>query len=160
MTQRLDYMKADPGALRALFEAGTYLDHTDIDPVLRELVFLRASQINGCAFCIAMHHRVLAAHGEQGDRVWGLSAWREASWYTPRERAALAYTEAVTRIADGPVSDDLYAQVREHFDDAGLVALTLAIATINSWNRFAISFRTPPEAAEAVLRRLRGPAVV
>ena len=155
MTRRLDYTSAAPEAVRPLFEAGRYLAGTGLEPALRVLVDLRASQINGCAFCLAMHSREAAELGESGDRLSGLPAWREAPWYSDRERAALEWTEALTLVADQEVSDELYTRVRAQFDERELVALTLAINVINAWNRFAIAFRTPPESADAVLKRLR-----
>jgi AhpD family alkylhydroperoxidase len=154
MTKRLDYAAAAPEAIRSLYEAGKHLATSTLEPELRGLVTMRASQINGCAFCLALHARELAGLGVTGDRVTGLSAWREASWYGARERAGLAWTEALTRIADGHPSDELYASVKAAFTDAEMAALTLTITVINSWNRFAIGFGTPPESAEAVFKQL------
>src|SRR5690348_12093446 len=109
-----------------------------LEPALVELVKLRASQINGCGYCLDMHSKDARAAGETEQRIYVLSAWREAPFYTPRERAALAWAEAVTLISEG-VTDELYESVREHFTEKELVDLTLAIVTINGWNRLAIS---------------------
>ena len=115
-----------------------------MDPKLFELVKLRASQLNGCAYCIDMHTKDARAAGEEEQRLYALSAWRETPFYTPRERAALAWTEALTLIPENPVPDELYREVREHFGEAELVNLTVAVVAINGWNRLAIAFRTVP----------------
>ena len=147
MDARLDYLKAAPKGVKALFDLQGYVNQCGLEHDLLELVKLRASQLNGCAFCIAMHTRDARKSGMSEDRMHLLNAWREtpASLYTPRERAALAWTEALTFIAQGHASDDVYRQVREQFSDKELVDLTLAITTINSWNRLAIGFRAPPQ---------------
>jgi AhpD family alkylhydroperoxidase len=155
MTQRLDYAGAAPEAVRFFSQAGRYLrTATTLDPTLLHLVFLRASQMNGCAFCIAMHWREAKEDGIDDDRLHGLVAWREAPWYSDRERAALAWTEAVTDVMRSHVPDDVYVQARTAFSERELVDLTLAVNTINAWNRFAIAFRTPPESAADVLEAL------
>ncbi len=118
-----------------------YVNECGLEVSLLELVKTRASQINHCAYCIDMHTKDARANGESEQRLYGLSAWREAPYYTERERAALAWTEALTLIADHDVSDELYQQVRQHFSEAELVNLTLALIAINGWNRLAISFR-------------------
>lgn len=110
---------------------------------LLELVRMRASQINGCAYCLDMHSKDARAEGESEQRLYTLSAWRETPFFTERERAALAWTEAVTVISENDVPDDLYSSVRAHFSESELVALTIAIIAINGWNRLAIPFRTP-----------------
>jgi AhpD family alkylhydroperoxidase len=115
-----------------------------IDKQLLELVKLRASQINGCAYCIDMHWKDLRALGEPELRLYLLDAWRESPQYTPRERAALAWTEAVTLVANGQVPDEVYAEARAHFDERGIGDLTLVIATINAWNRLSIAARATP----------------
>lgn len=155
MTQRLDFSTTLPEAIRPLFEANKVLARSGLEPALRIWVTLRASQINGCAMCIAMHSREAVELGEAGDRIWGLPAWREASWYSPRERAALEWTEELTRIAGHEISDDVYARVHEQFDDKEMVALTLCVNVINDWNRYNIAFRTPPEMADAAMAHLR-----
>ena len=141
MSARIDATKVAPGALRAMYGLEKYLEESSIEQRLRELVKLRASQINGCAYCIDMHTKDARANGESEQRLYGLVAWREAPFYTERERAALAWTEALTLIADNHVSDELYEQTRGQFSEQELVDLTLAVVTINAWNRIAISFR-------------------
>ena len=144
MESRLDYYNAAPGAVRALIGLETYLARSGLEKPLRELVKLRASQLNGCAYCIDMHWRDARKDGEDERRLYLLSAWRESPGYSERERAALAWTEAVTHLADGHVSDDVFAAVRPHFSDKELADLTLAVAAINAWNRMSISFRAVP----------------
>jgi AhpD family alkylhydroperoxidase len=122
----------------------TYLHQSSLELRLIHLIKLRASQINGCAYCIDMHWKDLRAIGENEQRLYGLDAWREAPYYSDRERAALAWTEAVTRITEGHVADEVYEEVRPHFSEKELADLTLAIATINAWNRLAIASRTEP----------------
>jgi AhpD family alkylhydroperoxidase len=119
-----------------------YLEESELDPMLRHLVKLRASQINGCAYCIDMHSKDLLAEGDTPQRLLGLDAWRESPFYTDRERAALAWTEAVTRLTNGEVPDEVYNEVKQHFSDKELVDLTVNIAQINSWNRMSIAFRS------------------
>lgn len=155
MTQRVAYTTVDPQAARFFSQAGHYLrTATTLEPTLLHLVFLRASQMNGCAFCIAMHWREAKEDGISDDRLHGLSAWHEAPWYSDRERAALAWTEALTDVMHSHVPDDIYVQARSAFSERELVDLTLAVNVINSWNRFAIAFRSPPESAAAVLEAL------
>lgn len=141
MEQRMNYMAAAPEGLAALRGLQTYVDDCGLEHSLLELVKTRASQINGCAWCLDMHTKDARAAGETEQRLYLLSVWRETPFYSERERAALAWTEAVTRVSDGPIEDDLYAEVRRHFDEKDLTDLTLAVVTINSWNRLAISFR-------------------
>jgi AhpD family alkylhydroperoxidase len=143
MEQRLDYWKAAPQGLHAWRGLQAYLDQCGLEFKLMELVKTRASQINGCAHCLDMHTKEARAAGESEQRLYLLPAWREAPFYSERERAALAWTEAVTRIADGPIEDALYEEVRRHFSDKEIVDLTLAIIAINGWNRLAIPFRAP-----------------
>jgi AhpD family alkylhydroperoxidase len=121
-----------------------YLAHSDIEKALIMLVQLRASQINGCAYCLDMHWKDLCAIGEREQRLYSLDAWRECPYYTDRERAALEWTEAVTQIANGHVPDAVYEAVRPHFNDKELSDLTLAIATINAWNRLSVAGRLIP----------------
>ncbi len=144
MSARIDYTKVAPGALRAMYGLEKYLAGGSIEAPLRELIKLRASQINGCAYCIDMHTKDARAAGETEQRLYGLDAWREAPYYSERERAALAWTEALTLIADNHVPDALYEQTRREFSEQELVDLTLAVVTINAWNRIAISFRSEP----------------
>ena len=127
--------------MRALLNLQAYVNQSGLEPSLLELVKMRASQLNGCAFCIDMHTKDARAEGESERRLYGLSAWHETPFYTPRERAALEWAESLTRIASSHVPDELYARTREHFTEAELVGLTLAIIAINGWNRVAIPFR-------------------
>jgi AhpD family alkylhydroperoxidase len=144
MAERIDASKVNPGAYRAMFGLEKYVHESGLELSLLDLVKLRASQINGCAYCLDMHWKDARARGESEQRLYSLDAWRETSYYTDRERAALAWTEAVTLIAETHVPDALYEQVRQHFDEEELVNLTLAVVEINGWNRLAISFRTEP----------------
>ncbi len=143
MKQRLDYAKAAPGGIAALERLQAYVDGSGLDRLLLELVKTRASQINQCAYCIDMHTKDARAAGETEQRLYGLSAWRETPYYSERERAALAWTEAVTRLA-GDIDDSIYETLRAHFSDKEIADLTLAVIAINGWNRLAIPFRTPP----------------
>lgn len=144
MQSRLDFAKAAPGVMKAMLAMQAYLTQCGLEPSLLELVKLRASQINGCAYCIDMHSKDARAGGETEQRLYALDAWHETPFYSERERAALAWTEAVTLVAAGHVPDAVYEQAREHFTDEELVNLTLAVIAINGWNRLAISFRAVP----------------
>jgi AhpD family alkylhydroperoxidase len=144
MAERIDAGKVDAGAYRAMFGLEKYVRESGLELSLLDLVKVRASQINGCAYCLDMHWKDARARGESEQRLYSLDAWRETSYYTERERAALAWTEAVTLIAATHVPDELYEQVRQHFREEELVTLTLAVVAINGWNRLAISFRTEP----------------
>jgi AhpD family alkylhydroperoxidase len=142
--QRFNYLTAAPGAYQAMTGLEQYLKTSGLEPKLIHLVKLRASQINGCAYCIDMHSKDLSAAGDTLQRMLSLDAWRECPYYSDRERAALAWTEAVTRIADSHASDADYEAARKHFSEAEIANLTFAIATINAWNRLAIAARTEP----------------
>ena len=142
MSQRLNYVHASPEGFKAMRTLQDHVDHSGLDPKLMELVKMRASQINGCAYCLDMHSKDARAIGETEQRLYLLNAWRESPFYSERERAALAWTEALTRISENEVSDELYAQVREQFEEKELVELTLAVVAINAWNRLAIPFRS------------------
>ena len=142
MPPRIDHTKVAPGALRAMYSLKKYLAESSVEKPLRELIKVRASQINGCAYCIDMHWKDARAAGETEQRLYGLAAWREAPYYSERERAALAWTEELTLIAEHHVSDEPYEQTRRHFSEQELVDLTLAVVTINAWNRISISFRS------------------
>jgi AhpD family alkylhydroperoxidase len=144
MEARFDYAKAAPGVVRALSGVEQYLRTCGLDESLLNLVRLRASQINGCAFCIDMHWKDLRAAGETEQRLYGLDAWRESPYYSEQERAALAWTEAVTLVAATHVPDSVYEEVRSYFNFTELSNLTLAIAAINAWNRLAIATRVEP----------------
>jgi AhpD family alkylhydroperoxidase len=141
---RLNYFKAAPGGLNIMREFEKYLHECGLEQSLIELVKMRSSQINGCAYCIDMHSKDARAAGETEQRLYGLSAWRETPFYTDRERAALEWTEKLTLISTNGVPDDLYEQTLQHFSEQELVNLTLVITTINTWNRLAISFRSEP----------------
>jgi AhpD family alkylhydroperoxidase len=143
MDARLNYAKAAPGALQAMLRLEEYVQHCGLELSLIRLVQTRASQINGCAYCLDMHTKDARAEGESEQRLYLLSGWREAPFYSERERAALEWTEALTLIADDHVPDEVYERVRPHFTDEELVNLTLAITIINSWNRLNVAFRTP-----------------
>jgi AhpD family alkylhydroperoxidase len=140
--ERLSVRRLQPEAYRALLQLERVTAEAGLEPFLRELIKLRASQINGCAYCIDMHTKDARAAGETEQRLYMLDAWREAPLYTARERAALAFTEAVTLVADGHVPDTAYAAVAAEFDEREIAALIMAIAVINVWNRLAISSRT------------------
>ncbi len=144
MQQRLSYSKVAPEGIEGLHQLEKYVKNCGLEADMIELVKLRASQINGCAYCIDMHTKDARTHGESEQRLYGISAWHEAPFYSERERAALAWTEAVTLVGETRVPDEVYNEARKHFSEKELVDLTLAIIAINSWNRLAISFRTPP----------------
>jgi AhpD family alkylhydroperoxidase len=144
MKQRLNYAKVAPDALKGMLELEKYVHDSGLERPLYELVKTRASQINKCAYCLDMHTKDARKAGETEQRLYALNAWREAPFYTDRERAALEWTEALTLISENDVPDSLYNSVCEHFNEAELVALTMAIVAINGWNRLAISFRTVP----------------
>ncbi len=144
MNPRIHYAKAAPGVYDAMDALDRYLGQCGLEKKLLFLVYLRASQINGCAYCLDMHSKDLRAAGESEQRIYSLDAWRECPYYTERERAALEWTEAVTRIADGHAPDAVYTAVKPHFSDRELADLTLAVATINAWNRLSIAGRLVP----------------
>jgi AhpD family alkylhydroperoxidase len=153
MQARLDFKKISPDVYKAMLGLEKTVNASGLEASLLDLVRLRASQINGCAQCIDMHSKDLRAQGENEERLYLLNAWREAPFYTERERAALAWTEAVTFIADGHAPNEIYDEVRKHFTDAQLVNLTLAIVAINGWNRLNIAFRAVPGTYRAVHSR-------
>ncbi|WP_324759005.1 carboxymuconolactone decarboxylase family protein [Sphingobacterium thalpophilum] len=142
MKQRINFFAKGQNAMRAMYGLGAYLSNCTIEQELLHLVYFRVSQINGCAYCLDMHSKDLLATGENPQRLFLLDAWREAPLYTARECAALEWAEAVTKIANGDVADDVYAKASSEFSEAELVDLTLAVTTINTYNRFNISFRT------------------
>ncbi|MGH9516304.1 MAG: carboxymuconolactone decarboxylase family protein [Terriglobales bacterium] len=141
MQPRIDGLKVAPGAYHAMLGLESYLHQSGFDIPLLHLIKLRASQINGCAYCIDMHWKDLRAIGENEQRLYGLDAWRESPYYSDRERAALAWTDAVTLVASTHVPDEVYEEVRGQFNEKELADLTLAVATINAWNRLAIAMR-------------------
>jgi AhpD family alkylhydroperoxidase len=145
MESRLEAKKVSPESYQAMLALEMFVRKSSkLAPSLIELVKMRASQINGCAYCIDMHSKDARAAGESEQRLYALNAWRETPFFTAREQAALAWTEAVTLVSDGHVPDAVYEQVREQFSEQELVNLTMAIVTINGWNRLSIAFRTVP----------------
>jgi AhpD family alkylhydroperoxidase len=144
LNTRLHYANVAPGAFDAMDALENYLASCGLEEGLLHLIELRASQINGCAYCLDMHWKDLRAIGETEQRMYSLDAWRECPYYTERERAALAWTEAVTLITNGHVSDAVYEAVRPHFNEKELADLTVAVATINGWNRLSIAGRITP----------------
>jgi AhpD family alkylhydroperoxidase len=144
MEPKIDYAKRASGALTAMRGLETYVRHCGLEGSLLELVNLRASQINGCAYCVDMNTKDARAEGEIEQRLYEVSTWEETPFFTERERAALAWTEAVTLIGHGHVPDDIYEQAHSSFGEKELIDLTPAIIVINGWNRLAISFRTVP----------------
>jgi AhpD family alkylhydroperoxidase len=144
MEPRIEYRKFAAEAQKSLFALEKYIAECGLDHKLIHLIKMRASQINGCAFCIDMHSKDARALGETEQRLYELDAWRETPFYTERERVALAWTEAVTLVSETHVPDAVYDEVRKQFSEKEIVDLTLVVATINAWNRLAVSFRSVP----------------
>lgn len=144
MEQRIDYLKVARGAYAAMLGVEHYLEKCGLEHTLLDLIKLRVSQLNGCAYCIDMHWKDLRAAGETEQRLYGLDAWEESPYYSDRERASLAWAEAVTNIQQGHVEDSVYEGVKKFFTEKELADLTLAVTAINSWNRLAIAARTVP----------------
>jgi len=144
MEARLNFYKSNPDAMRAMTTLEDRIQKSGLEKSMVELVRLRASQINGCAFCMNVHTSDARKGGESEQRLATLSAWRETPFFNDRERAALAWTESVTRVAETRVPDEVWEQIKPHFTSAELVDLTLLVNTINAWNRFAIAFRKLP----------------
>lgn len=144
MKPRINWFQIDPEIVNAMSGVGTYWQKSGLEETLIDLMLMRASQINHCAYCLDMHSKDARASGETEQRLYGLDAWREAPYYTDRERAALAWTEAVTLLANDYVPDEVYEQVRPHFTEMEMIALTMVVIGINSWNRLTISMRTVP----------------
>jgi AhpD family alkylhydroperoxidase len=144
MEERLDVAKHAPAAGRAMYGLEKYVRESGLEASLLELMRMRASQINGCAYCLDMHSKDARAAGETEQRLYLLNAWRETPFYTDRERAALEWTESVTQVAQTHVPDDVFERVRKHFTETEIINLTMAVAAINGWNRLAISCRTVP----------------
>lgn len=144
MEQRINAYEHGQGAMKAMYGLEMYLAKSSLEKSLQHLLKFRVSQINGCAYCLDMHSKDLRASGETEQRLYLLDAWRESPFYTNRERAALAWAEAITLVTQGHVPDEVYEEVRKEFNEQELIDLTLAITTINSWNRFSIAFRTTP----------------
>lgn len=143
MKQRMNFYEKGFKAIRPLFNLGAYLSKSPLETQLLDLVNFRVSQINGCAYCLDMHSKDLRAHGETEQRLYMMDAWRESPVYTDRERAALAWAEAVTKLEKQSVPDDVYEQALTQFSEEELVDLTMAVNGINSWNRLNIAFLTP-----------------
>ena len=141
---RLDYTTISPDAIKGMYELENFIRTCGLDETIIHLVKVRASQMNGCAFCIDMHTKDARVAGESEQRLYALSAWRETPFFTDTERAALAWTEALTNIQQCHASDEVYEEVSSHFSEKDLMHLTLAITTINAWNRIALGFRVPP----------------
>jgi len=155
MASRITDQQALQDIVQPMLGLHAYLQRSSIEEHLGNLVTMRVSQINGCAFCLAMHARDLREAGEREDRIAVLDAWRETDWFTARERSALAWAEAVTTLPNREVPEDVFEQARKEFDEKELADLTLAVIAINGWNRINIAFHTPPqpftiEAKEAV----------
>jgi AhpD family alkylhydroperoxidase len=144
MKARIDLMHVTPGVVQAMLGLERQVRKSGLDPQLLDLVRMRASQINGCAYCLDMHSKDARANGETEQRLYGLDAWRETPYYSARERAALEWTEALTLVSETHVPDDVYERVREQFSEDELVHLTLAVVSINGWNRLNIAARTVP----------------
>ncbi len=144
MTARIDLTRVSPGVIQAMLGLERQVRQAGLDHRLIDLVRMRASQINGCSYCLDMHSKDARATGETEQRLYGLDAWRETPYYSARERAALEWTEALTLVAETRVPDDVYARVREQFSEDELVHLSLAIVAINGWNRLNIAARTVP----------------
>jgi AhpD family alkylhydroperoxidase len=145
MDQRIDLTKISPEGYKAMLGVHSYVQNSGLSLGLLELVKLRVSQINGCAFCIAMHVPLARKNGVRDDQLHLLAAWREAPIYSPQERAALAWAEALTRLTGGDVSDAVYAEVSQYFSEKQVADLSFAVAEINAWNRLMICTRTPPQ---------------
>lgn len=148
MQERLNYAKAAPELFRAVLNFNQKVNESGLEASLLHLVKFRASQINGCAYCLDMHSKEALADGETAQRLYVIAAWRESPVFSPRERAALAWTEAVTRVAEDDIDDALFAEVREQFSEEELARLTMAIGVINVWNQLSVAFRTQHEAAD------------
>ncbi|GAB2844378.1 carboxymuconolactone decarboxylase family protein [Pseudoduganella ginsengisoli] len=143
-TPRIDFYAAAPDAMKAMMAMEVAIGKLGLEPALVELIKLRASQINGCAYCVDLHAGDMRKQGESERRITGVSVWRETPFYTPRERAALAWTEALTLLAQTHAPDADYAALAEHFTPAEMVAVTMAVNSINNWNRFGVGFRKLP----------------
>ncbi|MDB4920260.1 carboxymuconolactone decarboxylase family protein [Mucilaginibacter sp.] len=141
MEQRINVFEKGQNAMKAVYGLGIYLAKSSIEQALLNLIYFRVSQINGCAFCLDMHSKDLRAKGETEQRLYVLGAWRDTPFYTDRERAALAWAEAVTKITGGNVPDDVYDEASKQFSEQELIDLTIAVITINSYNRINIAFR-------------------
>jgi AhpD family alkylhydroperoxidase len=153
MKPRLSSLEVGQGAVKAMFGLSQYVNNCGLEQSLLSLLEMRVSQINGCAFCLDMHSKDLRAGGETEQRIYVLPAWRESPFYSDRERAALAWAEAVTLVTEGHVPDEVFDQVRLQFSEEELANLTLAVVTINGWNRLNIAFRTTPGSYKPAAKR-------
>jgi AhpD family alkylhydroperoxidase len=153
MESRIDYQKSARGVVEAMLGLEKYLHQSGLEPSFLILIKLRASQINGCAYCIDMHWKDLRALGESEQRLYGLDAWEESPYYTDRERAALAWTEAVTKISETHAPDEVFERVRTYFSEKELADLTLNIAAINAWNRLSIAARSAPGTYQSPIKQ-------
>jgi AhpD family alkylhydroperoxidase len=144
MKPRIDYQKASPNAVKAMMALEAAVERTGLDPLLIDLVKMRASQINGCAYCLDMHSKDARARGETEQRLYGLNAWRETPYYTDRERVALEWTESLTLVSETHVPDEVFEVARREFSEEELANLTLVVVAINGWNRMCIGFRVVP----------------
>ena len=154
MKSRIEYAQVAPGAVEAVRALEKYVRICGIEPKAMELIKIRASQINGCAYCLDMHTKDARACGETEQRIYALNAWRETPFFTEKERAALAWAEAVTQVSASQVSDEVYEIARQCFDEKELVNITIAITAINGWNRLAVSFRSVPGVYEPPKQQL------
>ena len=144
MQPRIDYTRLSPGGYKAMLGLELYLNRSSLEKKLLHMIKLRVSQINGCAFCLDMHWKDLQAEGESEQRMYSLDAWRETDYYSDRERAALAWAEAVTKVTEGHVPDEVFEATRQHFSEQEMADLTFAVVAINGWNRLSIAFRVVP----------------
>jgi AhpD family alkylhydroperoxidase len=144
MNARIDIMRVDPGIMQAMFALERQIRKSGLDETLLELVRMRASQINGCAYCLDMHSKDARARGETEQRLYGLNAWRDTPYYSDRERAALELTEALTLVAERGVSDEVFDRAKQQFSENEIAHLSLAIVAINGWNRLNVAARTVP----------------
>lgn len=151
MSQRINYFEQSPELARKLFELSRVSKESSLSQGLIDLVNIRASLMNGCAFCVDMHVKEAKLHGERELRVYHVPIWRESTLFSPKERAVLEWTEAVTRLSEHGVPDELYARVREQLSEKEVSDLTFAIAIINAWNRLSISFKSVPGSSDAML---------
>lgn len=158
MTKRIDVEHLAPAALRAVYAVEQYVRGSGLEPALVALVKLRASYLNGCAYCVDMHTKDARLEGESEQRLYAVPVWRETPYFTPRERAALAFTETVTELGRTGVPDAAFEDARRHFTELELVNLTMAIIAINAWNRLAVTFRTEPGSYQARPARVPSPA--
>lgn len=149
MTQRVNYMKQSPELFKKFLDFSMALKDSSIEETIEDLVSIRTSQLNGCGFCLDMHVKQAKIHGESELRLYHLSIWRESPLFSPRERAALAWTEVLTRLPEHGVSDEMYNQVREHLSEQEISDLTFSIMAINAWNRVNVGFTTVPGSSDA-----------